>query len=166
MVSLASESHFSVNPIDLLEELVAANDWAFDRASDTEMVVEIAGRWSDYHLCCVWHEQCQAMYVSCHFDIRVPETRRKAVAELLMLANERLWMGHFDLASDDGMISFRHTTPLRGVAGISAEQLEDLVDTAVNESERFFPALQLVIWGGKTADEAMTVAMMETVGEA
>lgn len=166
MVSLATESRPQFNPIDLLEELVLANDWAFDRASDSEMVVEIGGRWCDYHLCFVWHEDACAMYFSCHLDVKVPVTRRKAVAELIAAANERLWLGHLDLASDDGMVSFRHTLPLRGTGGIAPEQLEDIVDTAVAESERVYPALQLVVWGGKNVNEALEAALMDTVGEA
>jgi hypothetical protein len=61
---------------------------------------------------------------------------------------------------------FRHTIPLRGVPRASVEQLEDLVDTALQECERFYPALQLVLWGGRTPSEALTVALMDTVGEA
>jgi hypothetical protein len=61
---------------------------------------------------------------------------------------------------------FRHTTLLRGAPGASVEQLEDLVDIALTECERFFPAFQFVIWGGKSASEAIGAAMFETVGEA
>ena len=46
------------------------------------------------------------------------------------------------------------------------EQLEDLVDAAVGECERFYPALQMVVWGGRSVDEALSAALMETVGEA
>ena len=48
----------------------------------------------------------------------------------------------------------------------SSEQVEDLVDIALSECERFYPAFQLVIWGGKTPEEAMAAAMIEPIGEA
>ncbi len=48
----------------------------------------------------------------------------------------------------------------------SAEQVEDLVDIAVSECERFYPAFQLVVWGGKPAEEAMAAAMIDPIGEA
>ena len=35
--------------------------------------------------------------------------------------------------------------------GASAEQIEDLVEIALSECERFYPAFQLVVWGGKNA---------------
>ena len=39
-----------INPLDLIEELVIANDWPFQRAADDEILVEISGRWTDYRL--------------------------------------------------------------------------------------------------------------------
>jgi hypothetical protein len=48
----------------------------------------------------------------------------------------------------------------------SIEPLEDLVDIALNECERFFPAFQFVLWGGKSPREALDAAMLEPVGEA
>ena len=45
---------------------------------------------------------------------------------------------------------FRHAVLLRGAPGASAESLEDMVDIAITECERFFPAFQFVLWGGKS----------------
>ncbi len=92
--------------------------------------------------------------------------RRGALYELLALANEKLWIGHFGMDSDDGMPLFRHSVLLRGAPGASAESLEDMVDIAITECERFFPAFQFVLWGGKPPAEALQAAMLECVGEA
>jgi hypothetical protein len=167
MISLAdaADTHPG-NPIDLLEELVAANDWAFDRPSDVEMAIQVQGNWVDYHLWSVWDEDVKAMFFACHFDFRVPQTKRREVQDLVARFNEKLWLGHFDHGSDDGAVLFRHTVPLRGTSGVSVEQLEDLVDTAVSECERFYPALQLVVWGGQSSADAIAAAMMETAGTA
>ena len=166
MVSLREVDRGPANPIDVLEELVSANDWPFERSGDCELMVTIAGRWCDYHLYFVWQTDVGAIFFSCHFDAKVPPNKRGAVHALLAAVNETLWLGHFDLSSEDGAIIFRHTIPLRGVHGVSAEQLEDMVDTAGTECERFYPAFQLVLWGGRTADQAIQAALMETVGEA
>jgi hypothetical protein len=106
------------------------------------------------------------MYFSCHMDVRVPEARRAAVFELLASANEKMWLGHFDFCVDDKMLAFRHTIPLRGARSLSVEQIEDVVDTGLVECERLYPALQMVVWGGKPVEEAVAWAMMDTVGEA
>lgn len=167
MTSLSLETAVSAaNPIDLVEEIVQANEWAHDRASDEEMVVEIAGRWCAYHLLFVWQREINALHFTCNFDIKVPKTRRAAVFELLAVVNEKLWLGHFDLAADDHSPAFRQGVLLRGAGGASVEQLEDLVDISVSECERFYPAFQLVVWGGKPPEEALAAAMIDPVGEA
>jgi hypothetical protein len=154
------------NPIDLVEEIVIANDWSHDRASEEELLVDISGRWCDYRMYFLWQEELNALHFSCGFDMKVPKRRRGVLYELLALANERLWLGHFDLAAGETSPSFRYAVLLRGIGMASAEQVEDLVDIALSECERFYPAFQLVIWGGKPAEEAMATAMIEPIGEA
>ena len=102
------------NPLDILEELVSANEWPFDRSSPHEMVVEATGRWCDYRMFFVWREDVHALYFTCAFDMRISENRRGEITDLLALVNEKLWLGHFDLCSDNNMPMFRHTLLTRG----------------------------------------------------
>src|SRR2546429_8252205 len=39
-----------LNPLELIEQVVAGHDWPFDRTSDREIAVEVAGRWCDYRM--------------------------------------------------------------------------------------------------------------------
>ena len=167
MSALSSFStEHQANPLDVMEQVVAANDWVFDRRTDSEMAAEAPGKWCDYGLYFSWSREISAMHFTCAFDIKVPDRQRTALYELLALANERLWIGHFGFDSDDGTLLFRHAVLLRGAPGASAESLEDLVDIAVTECERFFPAFQFVLWGGKSPKDALDAAMLECVGEA
>ena len=154
------------NPLDVLEQIVAANDWAFERRSDSEMAAEAPGKWCDYGLYFSWSPEISAMHFSCAFDLKVPQAQREKLFELLAMANEKLWIGHFGLESEEGVPVFRHSVLLRGAPGASAESLEDMVDIAVTECERFFPAFQFVLWGGKRPEEAPQAAMLDCVGEA
>jgi hypothetical protein len=156
----------ATNPLDVMEQIVAANDWVFDRRNDSEMAAEAPGKWCDYGLYFSWSIEISAMHFTCAFDLKVPERQRVALYELLALANERLWIGHFGMDSDDGMPVFRHSVLLRGARGASVESLEDMVDIAITECERFFPAFQFVLWGGKTPAEALQAAMLDCAGEA
>src|SRR5215475_1898832 len=65
-----------------------------------------------------------------------------------------------------GLPMFRHAIPLRGTEGLKPEQLNDLVEVAISESERFYPAFQYVVWAGKSPTDALTASILETVGEA
>lgn len=154
------------NPLDIVEQIVSTYDWSFDRRSDDEMAVQVPGQWCDYSLYFAWCEEVSAMHFTCAFDMRVPAGRRREVHDLLATVNEKIWLGHFGLWDDEGLPMFRHALLLRGADGVSIGQMEDLVDIAMSECERFYPAFQYVIWGGKSADEAVDMAMVETVGEA
>ncbi len=161
-----SERPPSPNPLDTMEEIVASNEWTHERMSDWEMVAGVAGQWCDYRLHCAWSDDLSALHFSCALDIRVPVGRQAAVNELLALINGKLWLGHFDLANEDRMPTFRHTVLLRGQRGATVEQLEDLLDAAIQECERHYPAFQFVIWGGRSPEEAVQASMLEPMGEA
>jgi hypothetical protein len=156
----------SSNPLDILEQIIAANEWAFERRSDGEMAAEAPGKWCDYGLHFSWSHEISAMSFTCAFDLKVPADRRDKLYELLALANDRLWIGHFGIEVEDGVPVFRHSVLLRGSPSASAESLEDMVDIAITECERFFPAFQFVLWGGKAPADALAASMLDCVGEA
>ncbi|HIJ62732.1 MAG TPA: hypothetical protein HPQ04_08595 [Rhodospirillaceae bacterium] len=165
-VSQTTQEDAAANPLDLVEQFVSANDWPFDRRNDDEMAVEVPGRWCDYSLYFAWREDIGALHFTCAMDMKVQNSKRSHLHELLASVNERLWLGHFGLWAEEGVPMFRHAILLRGLMGASMEQIEDLVDIAVSECERFYPAFQFVLWGGKTPADAISAALLDTVGEA
>lgn len=165
---LADRSHPTrrTHPLDVVEQSLSARQWMFDRHGDDELAAQVRGEWCDFSLYFSWNAEASALHFSCAFDMRVAPGRQRPVFELLALINERLWIGHFGLWTEEGLPMFRYSLPLRGAAGLGRDQLEDLVETAITECDRFYPAFQFVIWGGKTASEALAAAILETVGEA
>jgi hypothetical protein len=163
---MIEESFDHSDPLDVIEQVAGARDWSFERAGDGEIAVSISGQWSDYHLTFSWREDLETLHLACTFDLRAAERQRPDIYALLGLLNERLWLGHFDLWSEDGTILFRHTLPLSGVSGVSHAQCEDLLDMAIDACERFYPAFQFVVWAGKSPEEAIAAAMFDTEGEA
>ena len=166
-ISVAVEEERGFNPLDVVEQVVSANEWAFDRRNDEEMAVEVPGKWCDYSLYFAWRQDAGALHFTCAFDMRVQPAKRRDTNDLLARVNEKLWLGHFAVWADEGVPMFRHAVLMRGnTNGASSEQIEDLVDVALNECERFYPAFQFVLWGGKSPDEAIEAALLDTVGEA
>lgn len=153
------------NPLDLIEQLVIAHEWPHDRQSDEDMAVEIAGKYCDYRLWFAWRPDIGALHLSVALDMKVQKAKRAQIIELLAALNERLWLGHFDLWSDERVPMFRYTMLVRG-GGLTAGHVEEVVEIAVSECERYYPAFQFVIWGGKSAEEAVAASMLDTVGEA
>ena len=104
----------TLNPLDIVEEIVVANEWPFDRSNEDELIVEIAARWCDYRLYFVWQGEVSAMQFSCQFDMKATKARRHELNELLSEVNAKMWLGHFDVCPDEHTPMFRHTTLLRG----------------------------------------------------
>jgi len=166
VMSYAVEIEYEVpNPLDLVEQLVSANEWMFERPSDEELAVSVDGQWNRYQLWFAWREDLGVMQFTCAFDMKVPDHRFADVCVLLAHINERMWVGHFDLCADDGMLMFRQATVL-AEGHASSGQIEELVEVALLECERVFPAFMFLVWGGKTPAEALEAAMLETSGEA
>ena len=155
-----------LNPLEMIERVIADNDWPFDRTSDREIAVEVAGRWCDYRMFFSWRDDVEALHFTCAYDVRIPAERHNEIHVLLALINEKMWLGHFDLWTEEGLPMFRHAIPLRGTSGLMPDQLNDLVEVAITESERFYPAFQYVVWAGKSPADALTASILETVGEA
>ena len=157
---------FRMNPLDVVEGLAAVNDWSFERAGDDEITIVAAGKWTDYQVSFTWMGDIEALHLACAFDLKVPDRRRSEVQQLISLINEQLWVGHFDLWLADGLVMFRHALVLAGGVEASRPQCESLLGMAVDACERYFPAVQFVVWAGKPAREALDAAMFETSGEA
>lgn len=151
--------------VDILERTVEDNGWPFERSGRDEINLSVAGRWCDYHFCFTWRDDLQSLHVAVSLDMRVAADRRTAIAELLMAINARLWFGHFDLWVEDGAILFRHVL-IFPESRISPAQCESLLHLAVEACEHYYPAFQFVLWGGKSANEAMAAAVLEVAGQA
>jgi hypothetical protein len=163
---IESQATSSGNPLDTVEHFISQQDWHFDRHAEEELAVSVSGRWCEYHLWFCWRPEHQSLHLSCAFDLKVPEDKRNGVYALLALMNGRVGIGNFDLYAEEGAVVYRNALLLRGTGGISESQIEDMMELALNESERFFPALQFLLWGGSTPEQALLAAVMEPVGEA
>lgn len=169
MTSLYHDSHVDSgpNPLDLIEQLLGSNEWPFERVTDDEITASVTGKWCEYHMRFFWREDGRVLQTACVFDARIPDPRRAKIFETLSLINERMWVGHFEIWSDENVLMYRHATMADADAqGISPEVCETLIETALSECERFFPVFQFVIWAGKEPAEAIESALLETVGEA
>ena len=155
-----------LNPLDVVERVATGHDWSFERASDDEITILSSGRWTDYQISFTWMCDIEALHLACAFDLKVPDARRVEVQQLISLVNEQLWVGHFDLWPQDGIVMYRHALVLAGGLDASGRQCEALLGTALDACERYFPAFQFVCWAGKSAREALDAAMFETRGQA
>jgi hypothetical protein len=157
----------SSGPIDMLESWFDAHGWTHERLGDEEIVASTAGSWGQYELRGVWRDDDRVLQFLAFPDVKISDHQYAALYETIGLINEQLWLGHFELWSSNGALLFRHAVLLEGdEPSLSLEQAEAVVETAIDELDRFYPVFQFVMWGGKSPAEAIAAAMVETQGEA
>ncbi len=154
-------------PVDMLEAYYAAHGWEHERHDD-EIIATAKGSWTSYELRALWREHDSVLQFLCFPDIKVPDDRRAQIYEALALVNEQMWLGHFELWSSTNVLLFRHAAMIdgeeEGTMSLAAAEL--LIESAIEECERFYPVFQFVLWGGKSPRDALAAALVETQGEA
>ena len=153
------------NPVDLVEQVATAHDWAMDRTNDDELTLNVAGSWADYHVSLNWRQDLETLHIACAFEFKVPDNRLGEVYRLLAQINEQLWVGHFDLWSHEGLIMFRQGLMLNGAVA-TVGQCEAMLRAALEGCERYYQAFQFVVWAGKESREALVSTMFQTEGQA
>lgn len=153
-------------PLEMLAALFEARKWDCEIVSDDEMVGEVQGSWAKYQLRAIWRGEDNVLQFLCLPDIRVSQEKRQSAYELLSLVNEQMWLGHFDVWSNGDVLLYRHGALLGDEGRLSIQQAQALVETAIDECDRFYPAFQFVLWGDKNPRDALKAAMVDAAGEA
>ena len=153
-------------PVDMLAAFFEARGWSVDHVSEEELSVEIKGNWTSYQLRAIWRNEDHVLQILLLPELRVPEDKTQVIYETLGLINEQLWLGHFDLWSNNSVLLFRHAILLGGNGMLGLDQAQTIVDMAIDEWERFYPVFQFVLWSDKKPREAIEHAMVDTAGEA
>ena len=102
------------NPVDMVEHIATIHDWAFERTAQDELTLSVSGVWCDYHLSLTWRDDLEALHLACAFDYKASKSRLNEIYRLIALINEQLWLGHFDLWTQEGLVMFRHALLLNG----------------------------------------------------
>lgn len=155
----------SRNPVDLIERVATSNDWNAERTNDDELTLTVAGSWADYQVSLNWREDLETLHIACAFDVKVPDNRIGEVYRLVAQINEQLWLGHFDIWAQEGLVMFRQGLMLNGTVATTS-QCEALLRAALEACERYYQSFQFVIWAGKDSREALASAMFDTEGQA
>ena len=139
MSLLESNIDSSNNPLAVVEDIASDNNWAFERSGEDEVTIVSKGNWTDYQLSFTWMAEIEALHLACAFDMKVPEQRLPQVQQLIAMINEQLWIGHFDVWMQNGMVMFRHALVLAGgvpASGVGAQtrSTESLRSTAMSSS--------------------------------
>lgn len=156
----------SYNPIEALEAIAKDNKWPLEKLSDEEASLECTGRWGQFTLSFLWQEEYNALQFCAISDLVVDPARLSAIKELLFDVNHKTWLGHFDIEDAEQCITFRYNSLMHGVSMNSHDHIEDLIDMAMTEFDRFYPAFRAVLSQRKVANDMMVAMLADTMGRA
>ncbi|MEE9381481.1 MAG: YbjN domain-containing protein [Hyphomonadaceae bacterium] len=165
-LDLSSPLSTLADPLDVIEQALAVTGWAHERDEDETIQCVVPTRWGDMGGLFAFRVEPPAVHFSVTLDVK-PQTRKRAdIAELVLMVNERLWLGHFDYWAEDGVLLYRHALPMLGRDEPSSGEIQALMTAAAEAIDRFVPAFNFILWAGKTPREALEGALFETKGEA
>ncbi|MGC6537307.1 MAG: YbjN domain-containing protein [Candidatus Puniceispirillaceae bacterium] len=154
------------HPIELVSRFVAQHDWYLRQSARNAILADVPGEWSHYQLSVTWQDDAEALVVICHLDLPYDGSRKEAILQVSSALNQELWLGHFVYDHETDSLSLRLTLPLRGAGGATPEQIEDVVDIILGESELAYPVLYQVAAGAMAPSEAVKLSLVAHQGEA
>jgi len=163
-----SEQYFEddIHPIDIVENVASHHDWDFDRLGDDQIAMAVEGQWRTYSITLAWSDYDETLRMVCTFEMEPPESALPGLYELINAMNDQCWAGAFTYWADQKLMVYRYGLVLAGGQVASPEQVDTMINAAVKSAERYYPAIQLHVWGGRTPKDAMQVAIAEAYGRA
>ena len=155
-----------LNPIDLVEHIAEHHAWEFDRIHDDQIAMAVEGQWRTYSITLAWSPYDETLRLICTYEMEPPSDRMPALFEALNTINDRCWAGSFTWWEEQKLMVYRYGLVLTGGQVASPEQIDTMIGAAVMSAERYYPALQLLIWGDRTPQDAIQVAIAEAYGRA
>lgn len=165
-IEIVRKSETIADPMTAIEAAAEHLDFEKERVADAEVHVMLPCVWRDIGLWFTWRDDLSTLQMGAPIDLKAPAGREDDASRLITMVNERLWAGHFDLWTDDQSIVYRNAAILPESGGLEASQAEMLIRAAAEAVDRFYPAFNFLVWGGKSPDDALKASMFETAGSA
>lgn len=155
-----------IHPIDIVEHIAEHHDWDFDRIGDDQIAMAVEGQWRTYSITLAWSGYDETLRLVCTFEMEPPEEAQGGLYELINAMNDQCWAGAFTYWGAQKLMVYRYGLVLSGGQVASPDQIDTMINAAVLSAERYYPAIQLLVWGGRSPAEAMQVAIAEAYGRA
>ena len=163
-MALAKNIQILEHPLDTVEIVASLRNWTYER-SESEVSILAKGKWLDYQISVTWVDDFEGINIVCGFDLKFQNRHNDKILELVSSINNQMWLGHFDVWADEGIVLYRNTS-LFSRDNISQDQLDNVMVKAVSSCDQFFPAFQYILWAGKNSNEALKAVLFNTEGEA
>ena len=166
---MALSEHYledDLHPIDIVESLAAHHEWDFDRIAEDQIAMAVEGQWRTYSITLAWSGYDETLRMVCTFEMEPPADKLALLYETLNAINDECWAGAFTYWAEQKLMVYRYGLVLAGGQMANPDQINTLISAAVTSAERYYPALQLVVYGDRSPKDALQIAMAEAYGRA
>lgn len=155
----------SDHPFDGIEELLNGQSLSFQRVTSDELFIEYRGRFGVYRMIFVWNDELGAMQFCSQMDVQVAEANTDKALTVVSEINTGLWIGHFDLPSENNIPTYRHTQLLRNDDCVFAlNYVSDMMDIAVAACDKHYATFMTLANNDSATHDDLFFAMMPAVG--
>jgi len=165
-VSSSDYKSNSINPIDLLEDMVLSYNWPYNRTDKNTLFAEAKGNWCNYHLTLAWSQDRKLLQYSWTYNIKITFEKYTLVYPLINKINLNMPAGHIEFWEDEGVIMYRNSEKTKELKSFDIEEIDFILTSCLIECDKYYPAFQFVLWGNKSPDQALEASLLDTQGEA
>lgn len=113
------------NVIDIAEKVLKDMDLHYSRIDNNELLVSLS---PNYNLSVLLKPEYELLHFSNDLDLTCPKSKIALIEDSIVKANERIWLGHFDLISSENRLVYSLSLPF-----ISSFLLdEDVFESIIN----------------------------------
>ena len=141
--------------LDKVKQFFDVDDWNYSQLEgETILRLGFSGDNGNWTIFAQAKEDAEQLILYSLFPNNAPEDKRGEVARSLHMANYGLIVGNFEFDYSDGETRFK-TSVMAPAQDITNEMIRHLVYANVLTVDRYFPGLMGVLYGGKTAEQAV-----------
>jgi hypothetical protein len=152
--------------IDIAEEFATKSNLSYSRIDNDEIYLVLQGRKAEYNLTVILKREYDVAYFSCDLDIEVSRRKYSSVTDAVVKANERIWIGHFDIVSDVNRIVYSIAIPFVSFFIADETIVESTISMIISECDRFYYYFLISIANNKASNLSIDALLLESAGEA
>ncbi|NBU29402.1 MAG: hypothetical protein EBS42_14680, partial [Caulobacteraceae bacterium] len=76
------EAFLALDPLEVVEHVLAAENLAFDRTEEGDLAFSLAGDWKDYELWFAWRPEAECLQLCLSIDLKAGKAVRSKAYEL------------------------------------------------------------------------------------
>ena len=152
----SAENPNGLRGFDTLGEFLTEDEW-YPQQLEGRHVYRVGFSGNNGQLVCFAqvHVELEQFMFYAVAPVKVPEAFRPAIAEFVTRANYGMRIGNFEMDFSDGEVRYKSSLDFEDAA-LTPALIKNAIYPAVRTMDEYTPGIMGVVYGGKSAAEAIT----------